>query len=393
MTAIDLFAGCGGASIRLVAAGVQVLAAYDFDTAAVRGHRALLPGVPVYQADLATLDDVPAVDLWWASPPCTPFSSAGNRLGANDPRNGYPHVLRLLREATLPMWLVMENVPGLLQHETKANCSPMWPKPGKCGACYWKQVVLPALDAAFPVVSIEVLDAADFGVPQHRNRVITVCGPERIEWPKPTHGPGRARPWVSAGEALGLGSAMKIESGGARGPKGYLIRDPARPAPAIDTAGTLRLVIASTSRQGSARAVPNARPTEEPSIAVCSEGAMYLSVGGPNARDGRGPSTVGRDEPAPGVRTHADIYLMAAGDDGEGTPRSLGEPAPAQTAAGNTQLVDGSFRRLRTLTVQERATLQALPWDPALTGSTVGNAVPPPLARVVVDAVIRAGLS
>ncbi len=40
--------------------------------------------------------------------------------------------------------------------------------------------------------------------------------------------------------------------------------------------------------------------------------------------------------------------------------------------------------------VRERATLQALPWDPALTGKTVGNAVPPPMAEAVVRQVLAA---
>lgn len=60
MTGLDLFCGAGGASLGLVAAGVDLVAAYDHDAAACRAHRALLPGCPVRErAALQALPWVP----------------------------------------------------------------------------------------------------------------------------------------------------------------------------------------------------------------------------------------------------------------------------------------------------------------------------------------------
>jgi site-specific DNA-cytosine methylase len=362
---LDLFAGCGGASLGLEAAGAEVVAAYDFDGRACRAHRALLPHVEVHEADLNTLDPatLPEADGWWASPPCQPGSTAGLRQGCKDPRDGYPALLRLVR-ARRPRWLVIENVPGFAQHRSAAGCGALWPRPEECPACYLAEI-LRCLDELFPVVRMVTLDAADHGVPQHRDRLITVCGPALVDWPAPTHGPGRPLPWVTSGEVLGLqvlgggtnphgpgaehertfrdltaepsttiaaspagnGGPFVIEYGGTRGDRGQGYVGTDRPAPVVGTAGDLRLA---------------------------------LSVGGPNARGGQGPSVTGLEDPGPTVRTHADCYLVEGPE----------------------------YRRIRTLTVEERARLQSLPWHPTLTGRTVGNAVPPPLAAAVVRQVL-----
>ena len=79
------------------------------------------------------------------------------------------------------------------------------PDPAKCPGCYFERVILPDLRARFEHVGWWLLDAADYGVPQHRRRVILWAGPRPLTEPAPTHGPGRALPWVSMGEALGLG--------------------------------------------------------------------------------------------------------------------------------------------------------------------------------------------
>lgn len=49
-----------------------------------------------------------------------------------------------------------------------------------------------------------LLDAADYGVPQHRRRVIMWAGPTPLVRPEPTHGPNAGRPWASMGDALGI---------------------------------------------------------------------------------------------------------------------------------------------------------------------------------------------
>lgn len=187
LRAVDLFAGAGGATCGLVAAGLEVVAAVDFDAAACATHRAAHPSVPVTEADLSTLDPwaLPEADVWWASPPCQPFSSAGRRLGGADARDGWPHLLRLVR-ARRPAFLFAENVSGMMDRR---------------GRPYLDRL-LADLRELYPVVECDLINAADLGVPQHRRRVILRCGPRPFApFPDPV-------PWVSMGEALpGLGSA------------------------------------------------------------------------------------------------------------------------------------------------------------------------------------------
>jgi site-specific DNA-cytosine methylase len=61
-------------------------------------------------ADATAYRDI--ADVITFSPPCQPNSTAGKRLGADDPRNGLPVCLRILEQAK-PAWAVIENVPGL----------------------------------------------------------------------------------------------------------------------------------------------------------------------------------------------------------------------------------------------------------------------------------------
>ncbi len=382
MPGLDLFAGCGGASLGCEAAGVRIVAAYERDARAARTHQALLPDVPVHVEDLNEIDPdaLPNVPFWWASPPCQPGSTAGLRGGMLDPRDGYPALLRLAR-AKRPTWLVIENVPGFMQHRSASGCGALWPKPEACPACYLA-VIIRELDELFPVVEVRTLDAADYGVPQRRERLITVCGPERIDWPEPTHGPGRPVPWAAAGTCIDwqsvpgfehLEGAYAIEHGGTRGDKGYLYRPTGEPGPTVGTASDMRLVIETGQNKGGIPGNPCRHPAEEPG-------------------SGRGPTVTDPADPAPAVTTHANCYIVAAGESGEGRPRDLAEPSPTVSGKGTAQLVDQTYTRIRTLTVRERAALQALPWAPELTGRTVGNAVPPPLAEAVVRRAVSAAL-
>lgn len=123
---------------------------------------------------------LPEADAWWASCPCQPFSSAGDREGAADERDGYPATLALFAKHR-PRWAILENVRGLLTHSKEFH-----PDPKRCPGCYFEGI-LARLRTLFAVVEYRVLCAADYGVPQTRHRVIVVCGPVAIDWPAPTH--------------------------------------------------------------------------------------------------------------------------------------------------------------------------------------------------------------
>ena len=203
MRAVDLFAGAGGASMGIEAAGCELVQAVEVDRLAGIAHRMNLPHVPLHRGDVRGWRPV-AADLWWASPPCQAWSSAGAKRGAQDERNGWPWVFDALDRAEhRPTWLICENVRGLLWH-TKSCGDPM-----TCPGCYWQRVVLVEARRRFESVQVWTLDAADYGVPQHRRRVFLVCGPHAVDAPAATHG-GDGLPWVTMGDALGLGRIIDV---------------------------------------------------------------------------------------------------------------------------------------------------------------------------------------
>ena len=153
--------------------------------------------------------DPPAADMWWASPPCQAWSKAGARLGAKDIRNGWPWVWEAYDRASVkPHWLFVENVAGMTHHSS-SGCGD----PATCARCYLDAVVLPELRARFPHVVSRVLDAADYGVPQHRRRLFIVASVKPYNWPQATHGDGLA-PYVTCHEAIGLGEGVRVIGGG-----------------------------------------------------------------------------------------------------------------------------------------------------------------------------------
>ena len=216
MRVLDLFAGAGGASLGAHRAGATLVGAIERDPDACATHRAALPECPVLEQDIRDAE-LPAADVWWASPPCQAFSSAGARLGASDERNGWPWLWEAFdRAAVPPAWLIAENVVGMTHHSS-TDCG----NPDRCSGCYLNRVVLPEFRSRFRFVDMRVLLAADFGVPQMRRRLFLVCGPERYRWPRPTHSdPSQAltlacgrKPWKSMGEALGLSAGVLFSTG------------------------------------------------------------------------------------------------------------------------------------------------------------------------------------
>ena len=223
MRCVELFAGAGGAALGLEAAGIEHAALCEWDPHACATLRAA--GLaPVVEGDVRELDAIEAVagpscDLLWSSFPCQAFSTAGKRLGASDERNGWPWTVDAL-DRFRPRWFLAENVRGLITHRTEGH-----PDPFQCPACYFEGVILPQLQARFAHVGWWLLDAADFGVPQHRGRVIIWAGPSPVKAPRPTHGdPAAARqgalfgpgvlPWVTMAEALGVSVNDCLKTGG-----------------------------------------------------------------------------------------------------------------------------------------------------------------------------------
>ena len=210
MNVVELFAGAGGSALGLEAAGFSHLACIENDPDACETLRAA--GLPCIEGDVRDPEIYESSwvgeTLLWSSFPCQCWSTAGDRLGAQSDRNGWPWTVDAI-DCLEPEWFAAENVTGLRQH--KGECASGCLGPDECPRSYFDNVILAQLRERFAWVGWRVLDAADFGVPQHRRRVILVGGPRPIRWPEPTHGKetlqedlfGRAAlPWVSVGRAL-----------------------------------------------------------------------------------------------------------------------------------------------------------------------------------------------
>jgi DNA (cytosine-5)-methyltransferase 1 len=168
--AIDLFSGCGGLTLGLKQAGFRVVAAVEIDPIAVETYRANHKGVFVWETDITkiylqqvrkTLGLRPGqLDLLAGCPPCQGFSSLttlNGKRGMNDARNDLVfQFLRFVR-GLKPKAVMMENVPGLAKDARILK-------------------VVAALERLGYRCNHNVLDAADYGVPQRRRRFILIGG-------------------------------------------------------------------------------------------------------------------------------------------------------------------------------------------------------------------------
>jgi DNA (cytosine-5)-methyltransferase 1 len=195
--AVSLFAGCGGMDLGAeMTDRVRVVWANDNEHWAVATYKRNL-GRHVIEGDVRTLD-VPEVpcDILLAGPPCQDFSTLWNHDGAKTARgNLFREVARFLSVMRPPVF-VLENVPGLLS----ANRGAAW------------TIVRHALRSPGSFVpgsrpglrynmSAQVIDMADLGVPQHRERLI-VLGIRRDLGVRPPIIAMTAEPHVTVAEAL-----------------------------------------------------------------------------------------------------------------------------------------------------------------------------------------------
>lgn len=168
--AIDLFSGCGGLTLGLKQAGFDVVGAVEIDPLAVETYRANHKRTVVWDKDICKLSIAEVMrqlrlrrgqlDLLAGCPPCQGFSrmlTLNGRHNTDDPRNELIfQFLRFVR-GLRPRAVMMENVPGLAKdHRIEQVVSDLKAMDYRCAR--------------------DVLDAADYGVPQRRCRFILVAG-------------------------------------------------------------------------------------------------------------------------------------------------------------------------------------------------------------------------
>lgn len=162
ITYIDLFSGIGGFREGLSRAGGFVCVGHcEIDKYADQSYRALFDTKGEwFREDVreADPDEMPDFDLLCGGFPCQSFSIAGHRGGFADPRGTLFFEIARLTAAKRPAYLLLENVPGLLNHDG-----------GRTFAA-----ILHTLDGLGYGVEWQVLNSKDFSVPQSRKRVYLV---------------------------------------------------------------------------------------------------------------------------------------------------------------------------------------------------------------------------
>lgn len=279
------------------------------------------------------------VDLVTGGPPCQPFSTAGKRQSIGDPRGSlFMDFIRMVVEVQ-PRFFVMENVRGLLsaplQHrphiQRGAGFLPLEPDEMQGAAL---RVVLAEMKRIGYSVVYNLLEAADYGVPQNRQRVVFLGAKDGhpLTFPLPTHCKDGAKlsKWRTLSEALvGL----------------------VDPRPEIVPYSDSRLKYLKLLRAGQNwRYLPDELQQE-------AMGGAYKSGGG-----------------------KVGFYRRLAWD----------KPSPTVTTSPHQKATDMCHpEELRPMSVGECARIQSFPDDWVFYGSTaskyrqIGNAVPVQLARAI----------
>jgi len=167
---VDLFCGAGGLSSGFKNAGFDLIHAVDHWDPAVATYRANL-GDHAHCTSISESLDLPHADVFIGGPPCQGFSSAGHRR-TDDERNSLVAVYAKLIAQHLPNAFVFENVEGFLTGADGRFVFDLLDTVIRAGYC----------------VHLRKINAANYGVPQHRKRVVAIGG---LGWapsfPSPTH--------------------------------------------------------------------------------------------------------------------------------------------------------------------------------------------------------------
>lgn len=212
MHSVEVFAGAGGLAIGMANAGFQHLAVVERDHYACetfrenqRLHAHAVEGWPVHETDATTFDFSTlgrGIDVISGGPPCQPFSMGGKHKGQHDVRNMFPEAIRAVREL-MPKAFIFENVKGLMRESFAPYFSyillqlqypELSPRRGEDWAQHRARLEQHHTSNTGPGtynVLFDVLNAADYGVPQKRERVFIVGFRSDVgaawAFPRPTH--------------------------------------------------------------------------------------------------------------------------------------------------------------------------------------------------------------
>lgn len=194
MRVVSLFSGAGGLDLGFIQAGHTIVWANDLYDDAVQTYRENI-GEHIICENIMEVDEkcIPDCDIVIGGFPCQGFSVANTKRNEADERNAlYKELVRII-QSKRPKFFLAENVKGLLSF-SKGQVFKM---------------IIGDFEKLGYKVKYRLLNAADYGVPQRRERVVIVGVRNDIDFdfsfPKPTHsenGECDTIPWVSVGAAL-----------------------------------------------------------------------------------------------------------------------------------------------------------------------------------------------
>lgn len=172
---IDLFAGIGGMRLGFEKAGGSCVFSSEWDKYSQKTYAANFNELPHGDITQIPEHEIPKFDVLLAGFPCQPFSTIGKRQGFDHPTQGtlFYDVERIMRHHRNKAFL-LENVAGLKSHDGGRTL----------------EVIENTLTNLGYKFDYKVLDAADFGVPQHRDRIYIVGyrsrkgGRVELDWPE-----------------------------------------------------------------------------------------------------------------------------------------------------------------------------------------------------------------
>ncbi len=190
-TGIDLFAGAGGMSIGALRAGIDIKVAVEIDKYAATTYKSNHPNtilfnddVRKFKIDKAFKSKKADMKVLFGGPPCQGFSTSNQKTRSknNEINWLFKEYLRLAKQLN-PDWVIVENVKGIVETEDG----------------FFFEKITSQLNKLGYTTNFAILNSADFGVPQIRNRVFIVGSLHGIKYkfPLPT-----TKRYVSVGDAL-----------------------------------------------------------------------------------------------------------------------------------------------------------------------------------------------
>ena len=333
---IDLFCGIGGFSYGFeMTKKFEVVCAADIWDVAINTYKNNHKNkkLDLLLRDLTTMDSeywnkyANKVDVIIAGPPCQGFSMSGKRTIGDERNSLFEEVIKI-SEIVNPKYVVIENVVGLLSMQTEDGINV-------------RDLIISEFERIGYKAEYKILNAADFGVPQARKRVVFVASKEgKISFPKPYLKPER---YVTVGDALG-----NID------PDGDLYLEP--------TTKFQKLMSGRSDIQNHIRRESNELVTKR--MSFIPEGGNWKDI----------PLELGT-----GGGVHSNAY------------KRLDSKLPSVTIKHAAKAMIIHPLRNRILTVREVARLQSFNDDFVITGNgsdqhqQLANAVPPLLGKAIAE--------